>query len=69
MTTLNLQTQSFYFTIKDTDIVKTAFIVSSGLYAFKRMPFGLSGALATFQKLMETVLAPVLKLFRPCLSR
>jgi len=39
------------------DIDKTAFSTKEGHWAYKRMPFGLKTALATFQKMMNNVLS------------
>ncbi|GFX64919.1 retrovirus-related Pol polyprotein from transposon 297 [Trichonephila clavipes] len=45
------------------DIVKTAFVTKNGTYAFRRLPYGLSGAAPNFQKAIHIILKPVIGKF------
>ena len=57
-----LDARSAYWSISmdDKDKEKTAFSDGSCLWQFKRMPYGLRNAPATFQRAMNTILNPVL---------
>jgi transposase InsO family protein len=46
--------------LREEDVEKTAFGCKEGIFEFKKMPFGLVNAPATFQRLMDTALADVL---------
>ncbi|XP_019360160.1 PREDICTED: protein Wnt-7a [Gavialis gangeticus] len=58
ISTLDLSKGYWQIPLRKEDQPKTAFGTPWGLFEFKRMPFGLSGAAAIFQRLMDWLLAP-----------
>ena len=62
---LDLQSGYWQQEVRESDREKTAFSSHTGLWEFQRMPFGLKGAPASFQRLMMAVLAGLT--WRECL--
>ena len=57
--TLNLASSYWQVEVKPEDREKTAFITSEGLYEFNVLPFGFCNGPATFQRLMNILLAGI----------
>lgn len=55
LSVLDLRSGYYQITLRDGDKEKIVFICPLGFYQFERLPQGISGALATFQHLMEKV--------------
>ena len=61
-TTLDAASGYWQIPMRTTDVEKTAFICSEGLFEFTVMPFGLCNAPATYQRVMNLLLAKITRL-------
>ncbi|GFS67895.1 retrovirus-related Pol polyprotein from transposon 297 [Trichonephila clavipes] len=62
MSALGLKSEYFQLAVNPSDIVKPThtFVTKNGTYAFRRMPFGLSGGTPNFQMAIDLILKPVI---------
>lgn len=56
ISTLDLTKGYWQIPVREEDCSKTTFTTPFGLYQFTRMPFGLQGAPATFQRMVDRLL-------------
>ena len=54
--TIDVSNAYYQCEMRESDKISTAFTTRKGQFEFNRMPFGLSGAPFTFQRLMHTIL-------------
>jgi predicted aspartyl protease len=59
-TTLDLSSGFWQIKMREKDVYKTAFCIPNGHYEFLKMPFGLCNSVATFQRMMNELLEPML---------
>jgi len=64
--TLDMSSGFYQIHLDEESKPKTAFVTHRGNYQFKRMPFGISGAPASYQALMAKVLRNILFSYVPC---
>lgn len=57
--TIDLASGFHQIEVNKPDIPKTAFSVENGHYQFLRMPFGLTGAPSTFQRIMDNIMTGI----------